>query len=121
MGDERSCSLKIDPKILWEFKDTSLGETWSIPSFGRVMKDGIDGKHTHVIFAGGGISSDEDEGNSFYIFDAVSGVADKLSIGDPNNNVPSQALVISNLDSSSGNYGGTLEVYFGDTSGDQFI
>jgi hypothetical protein len=88
-----------DPKPMWEFTDpkendpsefnkiSNLGQTWSTPSFGRIM---INGVKTSVVFFGGGYSPDENVGNRLYILRARDGALVKeITVGnDPSNDVP---------------------------------
>ncbi|RLB66234.1 MAG: hypothetical protein DRH04_09665, partial [Deltaproteobacteria bacterium] len=100
-----------DPQFMWEMTDDSstdssatgfpgadidipdvsggeMGQTWSIPAFGRIN---INGVHTSVIFVGGGYSTSENVGNRIYILDAGTGkIIKELPVGGSSNNVPSE-------------------------------
>jgi hypothetical protein len=79
----------------------------------------IDGVTTDVIIVGGGLSADPNKGNNLYIINAGSGaILKEIEIGDINNHVPSEILLIPDKDKSSANYGNMVSAYFGDTSGD---
>jgi hypothetical protein len=60
------------PKPLWEFKDSAMGETWSVPEIGKVLKGG---NITWVGFVGSGYDNDTDHvvGNRFYAVDLETG------------------------------------------------
>ncbi len=134
-----------DPQFMWEITDDSstdssapgfpgadipgdMGQTWSIPAFGRIN---INGVPTSVIFVGGGYSTSENVGNRIYILDAGTGkIIKELPVGTSSNNVPSEIrnmrfldingspvdyLTRSPVDSS---LDGFIEVsYFGGTDG----
>jgi hypothetical protein len=61
-----------DPQPLWEFSDDRLGETWSIPEVGKIVKDGYD---TWAAFTGSGYDNNPDfeAGNVFYVIDIATG------------------------------------------------
>ena len=64
-----------DPQPLWEFTDEKLGETWSIPVFGKVVKNGND---TWVCFMGSGydnVVGQMRQGHRFYSLTVEDGVA----------------------------------------------
>ncbi len=60
------------PKPLWEFKDSAMGETWSVPEIGKVLKGG---NITWAGFVGSGYDNDSDHvvGNRFYVVDLETG------------------------------------------------
>jgi len=60
------------PQPLWEFYHERLGETWSVPVVGRVVKNGED---TWAAFMGSGYDNDPDRrtGNYFYAVDVEDG------------------------------------------------
>jgi hypothetical protein len=64
-----------NPQPLWEFTDSTMGETWSEPAIGRIDKQGGDASGTWVAFVGSGYDNDPDQvvGNSFYAIDLESG------------------------------------------------
>lgn len=61
-----------NPQPLWEFTHERLGETWSVPAIGKVVKNGQD---TWVAFVGSGYDNDPDlkVGNRFYAIDIETG------------------------------------------------
>lgn len=61
-----------NPKPLWEFTHERLGETWSVPAIGKVVKGGVD---TWVAFVGSGYDNNPDQrtGNRFYAVDLETG------------------------------------------------
>ncbi|MFQ6036977.1 MAG: pilus assembly protein, partial [Candidatus Aminicenantales bacterium] len=61
-----------DPQPLWEFTHKRLGETWSIPVIGKIVKSGSD---TWVAFTGSGYDNNPDRrtGNRFYAVDLETG------------------------------------------------
>ncbi|MCP2519108.1 PilC/PilY family type IV pilus protein [SCandidatus Aminicenantes bacterium Aminicenantia_JdfR_composite] len=63
-----------NPQPLWEFTDSKLGETWSVPAIGKIRKDG---KDVWVAFVGSGYDNDDDPrnyiGNYFYAIDIEDG------------------------------------------------
>jgi len=62
------------PKPLWEFTDSAMGETWSVPAIGRVVKNGTE---TWVAFVGSGYDNDPVNivGNKFYAVDLETGTS----------------------------------------------
>ncbi|MDP3478679.1 MAG: PilC/PilY family type IV pilus protein, partial [Desulfoprunum sp.] len=76
-----------NPQPLWEFTHPDLGQTWSIPEFGRIV---INGVGTSVVFFGGGYSLNADVGNRFFIVRASDGLLIKeFTVGSSVNDVPS--------------------------------
>jgi len=63
-----------DPQPLWEFTHDTMGETWSVPSIGKIVKDS---ESTWVAFTGSGYDNMEggNEGNRFYAVDLEIGEA----------------------------------------------
>jgi len=62
-----------NPQPLWEFTDEQMGETWSVPVIGRIIKVGQD---TWAAFMGSGYDNVEGQGlqgNRFYAVDIGSG------------------------------------------------
>ncbi|MFW6128972.1 MAG: PilC/PilY family type IV pilus protein [Candidatus Aminicenantaceae bacterium] len=61
-----------NPHPLWEVSHETMGETWSTPAIGKIVKDGDD---TWVAFMGSGYDNVEDRrtGNVFYAVDLSSG------------------------------------------------
>lgn len=57
-----------DPRPLWEFTDTYLGETWSTPLIGKIKKNGLD---TWAAFMGSGYSNNPSVANMGRVFYAV--------------------------------------------------
>jgi hypothetical protein len=114
-----------NPQVAWEVTDVDsdpatpdMGKTWSIPSFARIL---INGVRTYVMIVGGGVSAEENRGNNLYIIDAGSGaILKEIPVGTSTNNVPSQILLVTETDDSSPYYRYTTKGYFGDTSGDLY-
>jgi outer membrane protein assembly factor BamB len=64
-----------NPMPLWEFTGSRVGETWSVPVVGRVVKNGAD---TWVAFMGSGpknFTSNQTVGNYFYAVDLSTGTS----------------------------------------------
>ncbi|MEM2982893.1 MAG: PilC/PilY family type IV pilus protein, partial [Candidatus Bathyarchaeia archaeon] len=109
-----------DPRILWEFTDANLGETWSTPAFGLVkVKVGAQVKEKPVVFVGGGYSTTSNVGNRLYIIDIETGqtLTDgsntaEFQIGDADNKVPG-AIRECDYDKD----GFIEKIYFGDIQG----
>jgi outer membrane protein assembly factor BamB len=61
-----------DPRPLWEFTHSTMGESWSVPIAGKVL---VDGKETCAAFMGSGYDNDSAGvvGNYFYAVDAETG------------------------------------------------
>ena len=61
-----------DPQPLWEFTHAKMGETWSVPSIGRVK---IKNANTWVVFTGSGYDNDPINviGNRFHVVNAETG------------------------------------------------
>lgn len=63
-----------NPQPLWEFTHERMGETWSVPAVGRIVKEGED---TWTAFMGSGydnVSGSGRQGNRFYAVDIATGV-----------------------------------------------
>ncbi len=62
------------PKPLWEFTDSAMGETWSMPAIGKVVKNGSE---AWVGFVGSGYDNDDSNvvGNRFYALDLETGTS----------------------------------------------
>ena len=89
-----------DPKYLWTFTDSNLGETWSRPSVARLE---ISGVKTSVFIFGGGYSNAPDTGNRIYIVKASDGsILKEITVGGPNNNVPARLLTMRYLTNGVG-------------------
>jgi type IV pilus assembly protein PilY1 len=60
-----------DPKFLWSFTDSKMGESWSEPAIGQVDK--ANGKY--AAFVGGGYDSDSNNssGKAFFVIDLKTG------------------------------------------------
>ncbi len=60
------------PQPLWEFTDSAMGETWSVPAIGKIVKNGSE---AWVGFIGSGYDNDPDNvaGNRFYAVDLETG------------------------------------------------
>jgi len=101
-----------DPKILWEWTDPDgrLGFTWSRPEIGWVR---LSGQEKFVAFVGGGYSSTDNVGNTFYVVDIETGTKlRRFDVGDKSNKIPAGATAFdSDLD------GRVNGVYFGDING----
>jgi hypothetical protein len=105
-----------NPKILWEWTDTNIGETWAKPEIGMV-KVGSDTKF--AAFFTGGYSTADNQGNSFYIVDIETGTTLKMwtksngnPVGSKTNKIPAGATAF------DVNQDGFIEyVYFGDIQG----
>lgn len=61
-----------DPQPLWEFTDITMGETWSMPTIGKVTKEGVE---AFVALVGSGYDNDNTNvvGNHFYAVDIETG------------------------------------------------
>jgi hypothetical protein len=62
-----------DPQPLWEFTDADMGETWSVPVFGKVQ---IDDEDAWVCFMGSGydnVAGKKDQGHVFYAVNVETG------------------------------------------------
>jgi hypothetical protein len=116
-----------NPQPLWEFTDSTMGESWSVPAIGRISKSGGDPNGTWVAFMGSGYDNDPDHvaGNTFYAVDLESGqkiwsfsdagVDTKVKFGftwDIANTIPGSPS-IADIDQD----GNTERVYFGDLDG----
>jgi type IV pilus assembly protein PilY1 len=101
-----------DPKILWEWSDPAgrLGFTWSRPEIGWVR---ISGQEKFVVFVGGGYSTTDHVGNTFYVIEIGTGtILRRFDVGGIDNKVPAGATAFdSDLD------GRVNGVYFTDISG----
>ena len=102
-----------NPKILWEWTDPAgrLGFTWSRPEIGWVR---LNGQEKFIAFVGGGYSSTDNVGNTFYVVDIETGskLRGFTDIGDKSNKIPAGATAFdSDLD------GRVNGVYFADING----
>ncbi|MBS3818568.1 VCBS repeat-containing protein [bacterium] len=112
-----------DPKPLWEFTHEKMGETWSVPVVGKIIKDGDD---TWVAFMGSGydnVTGSEVEGNRFHAVDLNSGselwgfnAPEVDTSGDWGNNIP-VAIPGSPSAVDIDNDGYTDRIYVGDLEG----
>ncbi len=62
-----------NPQPLWEFTDAKMGESWSIPAIGKIMKEGIE---TWTAFMGSGYDNVADstkQGHRFYAVEIATG------------------------------------------------
>jgi len=111
-----------NPQPLWEFTHNGLGETWSVPAIGKVVKNGQD---TWVAFVGSGYDNNPDQrtGNYFYALDLETGeqfwffntmeVDTSLLLGwDIENTIPCSPSIV-DIDQD----GYIDRVYFGDLDG----
>jgi type IV pilus assembly protein PilY1 len=98
------------PNVLWHVTDPGMGNTWSRPEIGWVR---ISGQEKFVAFVGGGYSTADDVGNTFYVIDMADGsILRKFIVGVSTNKVPAGATAFdSDLD------GRVNGVYFGDMNG----
>ena len=98
------------PYVLWDVTDPGMGNTWSRPEIGWVR---ISGQEKFVAFVGGGYSSTDDVGNTFYVIDIADGsILRKFIVGGSKNKIPAGATAFdSDLD------GRVNGVYFGDFNG----
>jgi hypothetical protein len=98
------------PNVLWDVTDPGMGNTWSRPEIGWVR---ISGAEKFVAFVGGGYSTTDDVGNTFYVIDIADGsILRKFNVGGSKNKVPAGATAFdSDLD------GRVNGVYFGDLNG----
>lgn len=98
------------PDVLWDVTDSGMGNTWSRPEIGWVR---IGGQEKFVAFVGGGYSTTDDVGNTFYVIDMADGsILRKFTVGSSTNKVPAGATAFdSDLD------GRVNGVYFGDFNG----
>jgi hypothetical protein len=104
------------PKILWEWTDPDMGDSWGKPEIGRVN---IGGQTKFVAFITGGFSTSNNNGNSFYVVDVETGTTlrswrytDGTQLGGATNKVPSGVTAYDPLMDGHIKY-----VYFGDTEG----
>jgi hypothetical protein len=118
------------PVHLWDYTNPALGESWSSPTVARVKVTlpGSGGtQHRWAVFVGGGWSNLPNVANSFYVLDAVTGVAITgkgpgattetaiFEVEDPaagKNNVAVRPVVFRKSESSIAE-----AVFFGDTEG----
>jgi type IV pilus assembly protein PilY1 len=98
------------PIVLWDVTDPAMGNTWSRPEIGWVR---ISGQEKFVAFVGGGYSTTDDVGNTFYVIDIADGsILRKFIVGASSNKIPGGATAFdSDLD------GRVNGVYFGDFNG----
>lgn len=112
-----------DPQPLWEFTHDQMGETWSVPIVGKIVKDGED---TWVAFMGSGydnIPGSEIDGNRFHAVDLSSGTEfwgfdapEVDTSGEWGHNIP-VAIPGSPSAEDIDNDGYTDRVYVGDLEG----
>jgi len=98
------------PIVLWDVTDPGMGNTWSRPEIGWVRISGVE---KFVAFVGGGYSTTDGVGNTFYVIDIQDGsILRKFTVGASSNKVPAGATAFdSDLD------GRVNGVYFGDFNG----
>ncbi len=98
------------PGVLWDVTDPGMGDTWSRPEIGWVR---IGGQEKFVAFVGGGYSTTDGVGNTFYVIDVADGtILRKFIVGAASNKIPAGATVFdSDMD------GRVNGVYFGDFNG----
>lgn len=99
------------PRILWEWTDSKMGNSWAKPDVGKI-NDG--GTIKYVAFITGGYSPRSNEGNSFYIIDIETGTTIKrwVNLGANDNKVPSGPTAFDVNSDGLVDY-----IYFGDTKG----
>jgi len=107
-----------EPQPLWEFTDTTMGETWSIPSIGKITMNSDD---TWVAFMGSGYDNDpvETVGNVLYAVDIENGEAFWTHVADDvvtTDNIPNTIPGSTNL-ADVDEDGDTDTVYVGDLDG----
>jgi hypothetical protein len=109
-----------DPQYLWRVNQqndyqsgtiiSELGETWSEPQFGLVKTaSGVD---THVLFVGGGYSSDNSKGKTVLAIDVITGAVVKQFTSGMSYSFPGTVSVI---DEDGDGY--VDKVYAGDLGG----
>jgi len=99
-----------NPKILWDWTDTNVGETWGKPDIGKVN---VDGEAKFVAFVTGGYSTQDNKGNGFYVVDIETGTTLKsFTVGSSTNKLPSGPIA---YDADKNGY--VDYVYFGDING----
>ena len=121
-----------NPQPLWEFTDERMGETWSVPVIGRIIKNGED---TWTAFMGSGydnVAGQGRQGHRFYAVDIAAGESFFTFDADPEKNTktgangaviwPNGKNVARSLPGSPGiidkNRDGYADrVYIGDTEG----
>jgi hypothetical protein len=99
------------PRILWEWTDPNMGNSWAKPDVGKI-NDG--GTIKYVAFITGGYSTTNNKGNSFYIVDIETGTTLKswVNLGVVDNKIPSSPTAF------DANGDGLVDyIYFGDTKG----
>ncbi len=79
-----------DPAPLWEVTHEVLGQTWSVPSLGRIPGD------KYVAFVGGGQDPRKNVGNSFYIIDLENGdfIKEYYTLGESDEDFPAQVRAV---------------------------
>jgi len=98
------------PKILWEWTDSNMGDSWGKPDIGKVN---IGGTKKFVAFFTGGYSTTNDKGNRFYVVDIETGATiKKFTVGDATNKIPSGPKTFDFNGDGLVDY-----VYFGDIKG----
>jgi hypothetical protein len=117
-----------NPSPLWEFTDGTVGETWSIPTIGKVLKSGAE---TWTAFMGSGyqnFTSTGNEGNVFYAVDLGAGQAFWSFVSsdtDTTHKWPTKVNIVNTIPGSPSSIdmdgNGRLErVYVGDMDGNLF-
>ncbi len=105
-----------DPKILWEWTDSNIGNTWAKPEIGKIK---VGSETKFVAFFTGGISTEPNKGNSFYIVDIETGQtlkswtsSNENPVGSSSNKIPSGPTAF------DVNQDGFIDyLYFGDIEG----
>jgi len=115
-----------NPQPLWEFTDERMGETWSVPVIGRIIKNGDD---VWTAFMGSGYDNVEGQGcqgnrfyavdiangESYFYFDAEPEVDTHTTWSNGENVVRSLPASPGIIDTNSDGYAD--RVYIGDTEG----
>jgi hypothetical protein len=99
------------PRILWEWTDNKMGDSWAKPDVGKINEGG---SFKYVAFITGGYSAKSNIGNSFYIIDIETGTTIKswINLGANDNKIPSGPTAF-----DVNNDGLVDYIYFGDTKG----
>ncbi|MBM4324752.1 MAG: hypothetical protein FJ115_14420 [Deltaproteobacteria bacterium] len=99
------------PRILWEWTDNKMGNSWAKPDVGKINDAGTT---KYAAFITGGYATGNNIGNSFYIVDIETGTTIKSweNLGANDNKIPSGPTTF-----DANNDGLVDYIYFGDTKG----
>jgi len=98
-----------NPKALWEWTHTTLGQTWAKPDIGKIN---VGGQTKFVAFITGGYSNDDNKGNSFHVVDIEDLTVYRSFVLENDRKVPSGPIAFDS------NQDGFIDyVYFGDILG----